>query len=87
MIGLPTSLLAWVPNYLYPIIPGEDYENPALQHIFIILVVGWLVIFGPKRKGETKIAKKVAADQKTVDEHRKKIELEKKNKALEKKKK
>ena len=62
MIGQPTSLLAWIPNSLYPIIPGLDYDNPGKQHFFLILIVLTLLLFGPKRKGETAIAKIVASD-------------------------
>jgi hypothetical protein len=62
MIGLPTVMTAWIPNYFYPLVPDEDSDNPMYQHLFLIAIVGWLITVGPKRKGETAIAHKEAGE-------------------------
>jgi hypothetical protein len=56
MIGLPTFLMVWIPNYLYPIVMDEDSDDPMFQHFFLLALVGWLITVGPRRKNQTTIA-------------------------------
>lgn len=45
MIGLPFIMLFWIHPYFYPIL-----ADPKYQHIFLLFLVIYLVVIGPKKK-------------------------------------